>query len=358
MKILIEGMTSGRGGKESYIMNIFRAMNKQDRELTFISYDPHIAFEEELRKAGAEIVKLPPRSAGIIRFRRALNNYLKNNHFDVLWAHKTTLSSCEILEIAKKVNIPIRIVHSHSSANMGGKVTYLMHSLNKRRIFRIATDYLACSDVAAKWFYSNHDCVIVKNGFDLDKFRYSPKVREEIRTKYKLHGCFVIGHVGRFGAEKNHIKLLDIFFEYNKQHANSRLVLCGDGEERPKIESKIKELGITDEVLLLGIVNNVNEILQAIDVIVMPSLFEGLPYSLLEAQAAGLKCIVSDTVSRESDVIGWNKYVSLDAPESEWADVINELDCHYDREGMADIIKHNGFDIYDCVKQVEAIINK
>lgn len=357
MKILIEGMTSGRGGKESYIMNIFRAMNREGIDFTFIAYDPHIAYEDEIRCSGSDIVFLPPRNKGILRFKRELKNFLQNNNFDVIWAHKTTLSSCEILEVAKEVGIPIRIVHSHSSSNMGGKATYLMHTINRKRIFKIATHYLACSDVAAKWFYGNHDCTIVKNGFDLGKYRFNPSIRDAVRKKYQLNNNLVIGHVGRFGVEKNHIKLLEVFAAFCDDHENSKLVLCGDGEERHRIESKIKELNLENRVLLLGLISNVNEMLQGFDLIVMPSLFEGLPYSLLEAQAAGLKCVVSNTVSKESDILGWNIFVPLESSANEWAHEIQLINYDYDRAVAADKLKQEGFDINDCVNQIENIIS-
>ncbi len=356
MKVLVEGMTSGRGGKESYIMNMFRAMNNQGIKFVFIAYDLHIAYEDELRKAEAEIVNLPPRKKGLFKFRSAVHGFFQKNQFDVVWAHKTTLSSCEILEIAKEFNVPTRIIHSHSSANMGGKITYLLHIINKRRIFKLATDYLACSEVAAKWFYDDHDCVIVKNGFDISKYKYCQAIRDKIRAQYNLQDFFVIGHVGRFGIEKNHIKLLEIFSLYNQYVANSRLVLCGDGEERSNIETKIKELKLEGKVLLLGMVSNVNEILQSFDVFLMPSLFEGLPYSLLEAQATGLKCVVSNTVSKEADVLGWNEFVPLEAEEQVWVDIIRGIDYRYDRSDAAGKLKNRGFDIIDCVKQINSII--
>ena len=328
-RVLIEGMTDNYGGKESYIMSIYRIIDKNKYLFDFIAYDDHIAYENEILKSGSQIIHVRPRHKGLFQYKKDLKAVIKRKSYDVVWSHKTTLSSCELLEIAKSEGVPVRVVHSHSSSNMGGKFTYIMHSINKRRVPRIATHLLACSEVASKWFYG-----------DLES----------------LDGKLVLGHVGRFGVEKNHQKLLSIFNAYNKMNHNSCLVLCGDGEERENIEAKIIELGIQDKVYLLGRVNNVNEILQAIDVIVMPSLFEGLPYALLEAQTAGLKCVVSNTVSRESDILGWNKFISLDADDKKWANQINDIDYDYDRQPAFDIMRDNGFDIIDCVNQIEEII--
>ena len=329
-RVLIEGMTDNYGGKESYIMSIYRIIDKNKYLFDFIAYDDHIAYENEILKSGSQIIHVRPRHKGLFQYKKDLKAVIKRKSYDVVWSHKTTLSSCELLEIAKSEGVPVRVVHSHSSSNMGGKFTYIMHSINKRRVPRIATHLLACSEVASKWFYGDLESTIVKNGLDLKKFEFNSEVRKKVRKQFGLDGKLVLGHVGR--------------------------VLCGDGEERENIEAKIIELGIQDKVYLLGRVNNVNEILQAIDVIVMPSLFEGLPYALLEAQTAGLKCVVSNTVSRESDILGWNKFISLDADDKKWANQINDIDYDYDRQPAFDIMRDNGFDIIDCVNQIEEII--
>ena len=356
IKILIEGMTNNRGGKETYIINMYNAMDKDKYQFTFIAYDEKIAYEDYLLETGAEIIHLPPRHAGLIAHKSQLDKLLTKIHFDVVWSHKTTLSACELLVSAKKHGVPVRIVHSHSSANMGGKFTYIMHHMNKLFIRRWANEYFACSDKAAKWFYGNYPVKIMKNGIDLDRFKFNENIRNIIRAKLDLDGYFVIGHIGRFGAEKNHKKLLNVFHEYIKTNNRSKLILVGDGEERENIEHQITALGLNDCVILLGIVDNVNEILQAIDLIVMPSLFEGLPFALLEAQTAGLKCVVSDTVSHESDIMGWNVFLPLDLDDIGWTDEIDKISLNYDRyEGFISMNKHN-YDINESVRCIDDII--
>lgn len=357
IKILVEGMTNNKGGKESYIINAYKKFDKEKFSFTFIAYDDVIAYEDFLSNSGAEIIHLPPRSRGLIKFRHSLDCLLETNKYDVLWSHKTTLSSCEILEIAKKRNVPLRIIHSHSSSNMGGKLTYILHQVNKSRLRKWANEYFACSDTAAQWFFGDEYYKLIKNGIDVEKFRFNPAIRERIRTELGISSCFVVGHVGRFGIEKNHKKLIDVFSEIYRNDDNARLILCGDGEERENIETQIREKELDGKVILLGVINNVNEVLQAMDIVVMPSLFEGLPFALLEAQAAGLKCVVSDTVSAESDIIGWNVYLPLLLDDSEWAKVVlNQTQT--DRHNAADIIKDKGFDINDCVEQIEEDFEK
>ena len=355
INILVEGMTCGKGGKEAYIINLFRAFDKENFSFTFIAYDKEIAYQEELMNNGAQIVWIPPRDSNLFIFRRELDTLLQREHFDVIWAHKTTLSSCEILEKAKKYNVPIRIVHSHSSANMGGKLTFLLHVINKQFIRVWANEFFACSDAAAKWFYGDKPFDIIPNGIDVDKFKYSQNIRDRIRKELGLDNSFVIGHVGRFGIEKNHKKLISIFSEVKKDRKDAKLVLCGDGEERNNIETKIKAYRLEDSVLLLGVINNVNEVLQAMDVMIMPSLFEGLPFALLEAQTAGLKCIVSDTISRESDLLGNTTFLKLTQDDKIWAKQVLSSESE-NREWAFAKIREKGFDINENAREIEALI--
>ncbi len=356
IKILVEGMTEGKGGKESYLINTFREFDREKFHFTFVVYGKDIAYQDELVNKGAELVRLPERKDGLFHYRKALNDLLSQTHYDVLWANKTTLSSCEIIELAKKHRIPLRIIHSHSSSNMGGFLTLILHSINKCFVRKWANMYLACSTDAAKWFYGKKQCRIVKNGINVEKFRFNETVRVKIRQELGVENDFVIGHVGRFGIEKNHQKLIRVFSEIHKMNPNTKLVLCGDGEERQNIETLINDLNLNDSVLLLGVIDNVHEVMQAIDVFVMPSLFEGLPFALLEAQAAGLKCIVSDTVSRDSDIIPGNQFISLDSDDSLWAEQILSIDVDSPRANAADVIKNNGFDIIDCSNEIQLMI--
>lgn len=356
--ILIEGMTEGVGGKETYIINTFRAMDKAKYRFIFVSYNIKIAYEEELIKSGAVIVHVTPRSKNPLVFWKELNQIFKKYNIDVVWAHKTTLSSCEIFKAANKFNVPIIIIHSHCSENMGGRFTQIMHDYNKRRIDKLANIKMACSDVASKWFYDDKESIIMKNAINLEKFRFNSSVREQIRNELKLENKLVLGHVGRFGVEKNHTKLLNVFHKLCEQNPESRLILCGDGEEREHIEDLIQQFNLSDNVILTGIINNVNEMLQAFDVLIMPSLFEGLPFALLEAQASGLKCVVSDTVSSESNVMGWNIPVPLNASDQEWVDSINSIDLHYNREEAYEEMKIKGFDLNDSIKLIENTIDK
>lgn len=349
-------MTENKGGKETFVINHYKKMlPTKQYEFTFIAYDDEMAYEDYLVETGATVVHLPPRNKGLLQYISALNSLLLRNEYDVVWAHETSLSKCELLVLAKLHKVPKRLIHSHSSSNMGGRFTYVMHSLNKIFLPLWVTDSLACSEPAAKWFYWKNDYRIIKNGIDVDLFRYDPEVRDSIRASLGLKNAFVVGHVGRFGFEKNHKKLIDVFYQLLQIRPEAKLLLCGDGEERANIEAQIEELGISNTVLFMGVVDNVHQILQAMDVLVMPSLFEGLPFALLEAQATGLDCVVSDTVSRESDVTGQIEFLPLALEDMQWAKVVSKK-FNDDRSKSAEIIKQKGFDINESIRIVEELL--
>lgn len=356
--MLFEGMSLNKGGLETYIINVYNALNKNNYRFFFIAYDKEIAYEKYLKNTGAEVIHVTSRSVNPYRYIKELANIFKRNRIDVFWAHKTTLSLCEAMILAKKYKVPVRMIHSHSSENMGGKFTYIMHNLNKKFIRKEANVFLACSEVASKWFYGDKKSIIMRNAINLERFKFDPKTRSRIRNELMIEDKFVVGHVGAFNNVKNHNKLLHIFKSFHEQEPNSILLLCGDGELRKDIENTIHELQIDNSVILLGMIDNVNEVLQAFDIYVMPSLFEGLPFSIMEALASGLICIVSDTISQESNVIGRNVSVGLDASNVEWVNIVRNFKTPIDRFWGYEEMKKCGFDIKDNVAKIELIINK
>lgn len=358
INIAFEGMTSNKGGTETFIINVYNKLDKSRFKSYFIAYEEKIAYEEYLRESGAVVVHLTSRYESPVGFCSALRQFFKGYRVDIIWAHKTTLSSCESLMIAKLYHVPVRIIHGHSSDNMGNSLTALLHSMNRVYIRHLTTEQFACSELAAKYFFGKHKAKIIRNALDLDQFRYNPEVREGIRETLGCSGKKVIGHVGRFGAEKNHAKLIRVFEKIHVRDDNTRLVLCGDGEERKNIEKLIRHYNLEGSVCLVGNVDNVNEILQGVDIFVMPSLFEGLPFALLEAQTCGLKCVVSDTVSRESDVLGWNEFLPLDASDEIWADAVLQVDLNYDREQGYKTMKDKGYGVEENIRFIEKIVLK
>lgn len=311
INLLLEGMSGEEGGVEKYIINVYRSMDHSRYRCFFIGYTPKIAYEDELTASGATVFHLTRRGANPFRYFAELKRIFRDYHIDILWSHKSNLAVCESLILAKRAHVPVRIVHAHSTNTLGGPIWEILHRVNKLMIRRWANRYFACSQAASQWFYGKNKSVIMPNAIELERFRFDPDTRKCVRQRLGLEGKYVVGHVGRLCVVKNHAKLFQVFQKVHAINPDAVLLLCGDGELRQEIEEQIRELQLEKYVNLLGNIDNVNEILQGMDVFVLPSLFEGMPFSIVEAQASGLNCVISDAVTREADILHGNRFLSL-----------------------------------------------
>lgn len=322
MHLLMSGMSASKGGKETYIVGMTRELIKLGDTVDFLTVDNPMAYEDEMASLGCCIYHIPKRNEHPIGHRKAIAQVLSSGQFDVVWSHKTSLSSIDDLEIAKNAGVSTRIVHSHCTENMGGRFTAIMHAVNRKRVGRIATHYFACSQRAGKYFFPpNIGFEVVNNAFDVDKFAFSNEARKAVRYKLAIsESTFVLCHVGRFSQEKNHSKILNVFANIHAKNFDTVLLLCGDGPTRKQTEDLAAALGITNSVLFLGVVDNIPSILSASDVLIFPSIHEGLPYALLEAQANGLPCVVSDTIDRDGFQKGIVNSLDITISDEVWAE--------------------------------------
>lgn len=344
--ILMGGMSKNAGGKETYVIGITRELVKLGARIDFITADVPIAYEDEIIDFGCRIFRTPQRSASPLGFRKAIADIYARESFDVVWSHKTTLSSVEDLSIAKKRGIPIRIIHSHCTKNMGNQFTAAMHALHKRTIGYVATHRFACSEEAGRYFYpSTLSYSIKKNAFDLDVYQPDSQVRDAYRRELGIESAFAIGHVGRFSPEKNHAKLLHVFREIIQRKPNATLLFCGEGETKASIQQQAGELGLSERVRFLGSRNDIPSILQALDAFVFPSVHEGLPYAPLEAQAVGLPVVMSTGIPPEA-VYGENvDRLPNDLADARWADRVLEL-ADMPRVSSIPAMRDSGLDIH------------
>ena len=219
---------------------------------------------------------------------------------------------------------------------------------------KLIDNILLCSDAAGKWLYKGMPFSLISNGIDLEKFQYDPGVRERLRNEYDLEDKLVIGHVGRFCEEKNHKKILEIAKELQKRHQKIKLVFVGDGPLKQEIEEKSREDKL--DVLFVGLSDVVEQWLQAMDVFVFPSLFEGLPLGLVEAQAAGLPCILSDRIASMTKIIDEVQFLKLEASDQVWADAVLKEAAGNDRiknqEKIKQQLRDRNFDIRLNCKQL------
>ncbi|PFM78975.1 glycosyl transferase family 1 [Bacillus sp. AFS077874] len=340
-----------RGGAQAFIMNIYRKIDREILQFDFLLHTKEeCAFNDEIRSLGGKIYTVPPRNQGILKNKKALNDFFKeHSDYKVIHHHVSSLTYVTPLKIASNYNVPHRIVHSHNTKQGGSYVHNFIHRYNQMFVKNFATDYFACSQEAAKWLFGetlsdNYDSSVVRNGIDVSKFKYDKTLRDNIRSELKIGNKIALGHIGRFMHQKNHEFLIDIFYEFHKINSNSVLILVGEGELKNKIEEKVVIKGLKDNVLFLGSRSNVNELLQAFDLFVMPSFHEGLPVTLVEAQAASLPCVISDGITHEVDLLNHIKYVSLRESAKNWAQSCLQVISNNFRKDESLLITNSGFD--------------
>jgi len=325
-----------RGGIENFLMNIYRKIDRTKVQFDFLVTREEVGtFDEEIKLLGGKIFNIPHiKKVGPIKYKMNVEHFFKNHlEYRIVHCHMNTWSGL-FLPIAKRCGIPVRIAHSHTaqsgycSNNIIERVELFFKDRMKRCIKDYATHFFSCSYDAGVWLFgqkiADSKMVIIKNGIDTEKFRYNEEIAGKVRKKLLIpKDALVIGHVGNMNSVKNHKFLIDVYEEIHRRIPNSVLCLVGDGKLRPNIEEQIRLKGLENNIKLLGTRSDVHDLLKAFDVFVMPSLFEGLSVALVEAQAASLPCVVSDTISREVDMgMGLVDFISLDKPPEFWADMI------------------------------------
>lgn len=328
MKILvINTVPTDKNGITNVIFNYFNALD-DDVSIDYVAINsPDTYYEDLLEKRGATLYSLNRRN--VLGYISSLSKIIKKKKYDAIHVHGNSHTVLLELIAAKIAGCNKRIIHAHST-NCG---SIALHKLLKTPFNWLCTHRLACGDMAGKFMFGTKPFKIINNGVDVVKYSFDIKKRASLRAKLSLSdNDTLIGHVGYFLALKNQSFLVDVFAELVKRDNNYHLVLIGDGALRPEIEKKVDSLGLKDKVTFTGNINNVSDYLNAIDLIVMPSLFEGLPLTLVEQQANGLQCIVSDTITKEADKTGNLRFISLNAPISEWVQAIENCNCKQDRE--------------------------
>ncbi len=357
VKILEVIGSMNMGGAETLLMNILRNINKQKYELFFLCYgNKKFDYEDELTSLGGKIIRISTPTSNIFKNVKQIKKIIKDNNIDVVHCH-TYFNSMYALIAAKQCKIKKRITHSHNT------ISEKNPSILKRFYFFVSkiiinlysTDFLACGQEAGEaLFFRNKNFRIIDNGIILDKFYYDSEIREKKRKELNFSdGYQVIGHVGRFEEAKNHEFLIDIFDGYQKKHKDSILLLIGDGSLRTSIEKKIREKHLQNKVFLLLKRSDVNEIYNAMDLFLFPSLYEGLPVVLIEAQTNGLPIVASDTIDKDSDYTNTISFLSLNDSKDIW---ITEIEDRIGkRVNNKKIMENSKYNIKNTVKQIEEI---
>jgi glycosyltransferase involved in cell wall biosynthesis len=340
-----------REGLQTFIMNVYRTIDRSTIQFDFLTRDHNGDYAEEIRSLGGKVYEIQGRKLGYFGYQKAIRLFFKQHaaEYSAVHMHLSLLFLSSILIYPKQYGIKVRILHSHSSSFIGPLTYRIAHYLEKPFVRYLATDYFGCSDKAIDWMYKytgvRKKAIIVKNGIDAGRFKYNLQIREKVRNMLSLGDCQVLGHVGRFSKVKNHEFIIDVFNSYHNSWPNSKLVLVGDGELMPYIKQKAKSLGLGECVIFLGSRRDISEILQALDFFIMPSLYEGLPVSLVEAQCSGLPILASDTISSEAKLTDNLYFYSLENSPDLWAERVHDILEHFTRRDTSRIIVNQGFDI-------------
>lgn len=334
-----------RGGLESMLMNYYRHIDREKVQFDFLVHRQERAvFDDEIESLGGKIYRLPR----LVPWSKAYLSELKcffdeHPEYEAVHVHQDCLSSV-ILKAAAQHHIPVRIAHSHN-ANQDKNLKYPIKLWYKRSIPKYATNLFACGKDAGDWMFSGAPYQIINNAIDAAAYAYEPEKRAEMRCQLGLTDELVVGHVGRFNQQKNHPFLLEVFAALLKKEPHAVLLLVGGGEDMPKIQAKAQTLGIAERVRFLGVRSDVADLMQAMDVFVFPSLYEGLPVTMVEAQASGLPCVISDKVPSECILTdGLVDILPLLANPDAWAAKILEK-RRILRTGHHTEITAHGFDI-------------
>ena len=364
-RILVFGMTENPGGVESFLINYYRNIDRTKIQFDFLCNSQElVAYEDELINLGGRTFHITARSKDRQNYKRELEDVFKNyaSEWSAIWVNVCSLANIDYLKIAKRYGIKKRIIHSHNSQNMDSKLRVLLHKWNKRSIERYATDFWACSEDAAHWFYSDElmkKAVIIHNAIDVERMKFDKEKRQSIRKQYGLENKYVIGNVGRLHFQKNQEFAIEVFKEYHKDNPESVLVLVGQGEDEGKLRRIVKDYKIEENVLFAGVQKDIQAWLSCFDFFLFPSRFEGLGIAALEAQVSGLPVLASNKVIPNEVKMNDNfVFFDLETGIKSWSSKIDEMrmQSRLDYEIVKSVFICNGYDIETEVKKLERLL--
>ena len=347
LKVLfVHGGTLEKAGTERYMMNVLNHAQSHDIHIDFLVFGTKESFyDEEVLMRGSKIYRIPYQFHDFKKQHvsiRKIKKQIEKENYDIVHSHMNALNYRVIKEM-KKLGIKYSISHSHATRHFAEN-SHLISFLDqeKPKIADEANILLACSNEAGEFLYGNKNFIVLHNGIDLHSFGYSKKIRNAMRDGLNLDDKLVIGHAGRFTFEKNHNFVIDVFNELHKIKINSELLLLGEGPLEEKVMQKVKAYGLEKNVQFLGVQEYIEDYYQAMDIFLLPSLFEGLVTVLIEAQASGLLCIASEDLPHLSDLTEHIYYQPIDDPKV-WANLILEKQ-DYKRRSQTEQLQEHGFD--------------
>lgn len=353
-KVLHFSLTENIGGIESLLLRVSKGIeNDRNIQFEFVTFNENkLKYESFFEKKGLKVHHL---SSNQLKASRELKKLFMNNKYDYIHFHKNSLINILPILIANKNSTAKIIIHAHNTAStLKSKKLNFLHYLNRIIINNMHVKRIACSKNAAKWMFGNHNYKVIHNGIDLNKYSFDLSKRLKLREEYEFkNNDIILGTVGRMESQKNQKFLINLLKDLLKTSTSKRykLVLVGSGSLRKELEYQVKKLQVSDNVYFVGARSDVQNMLLLMDVFLMPSIHEGLPIAGIEAIASGLPLIVSDNVTKELNITGNIKFLSIDSTKK-WSNYI--LNHHFSRNLNTIIkLKNNHYDINDTVEKIK-----
>lgn len=341
-----------RAGLETMLMNYYRHMDRDKIQFDFLTHRPDKSdYDDEIESYGGKVYYAPrlyPQNYPAY-FRYMKEFFSGHPEYVIVHSHIDSMSYLPLLA-AKKAGVPVRIAHSHNTS-LDIDFKYILKEYFRWRLPYAATDYLACGTKAGQYMFGNREFKVIPNAIDTSEFRFDPAARETVRRSLGVEDQYVIGSVGRLTNQKNLPFLMEVFREICKRERKAVLLIIGGGEQEESLKGLAQKYGIQDRVQFLGVRSDVGNLYQAMDVFVMPSLYEGLPVVGVEAQVSDLQCVFSNKITREIRLSDKAHFLSLARPASDWAEYILRLQASQKERTAA--FNCNQYDIENAYKILE-----
>jgi glycosyltransferase involved in cell wall biosynthesis len=356
-----------RGGIETLIMNLYRNIDRNKIQFDFaVHTDEKGHYDKEIKELGGEFIYFPQMRRNPLLYFKTWDTFWRNNNekYKAFHFHTPTLANIYPLMCASKYKVDIRIVHSHNTfANKGKlqKIHDIVHNYHSQKISKYGNKFYACSKPAAEWLFGHENTKklgveIFRNGVNTSNFAFNQEVRKNKRKELNLENKTVIGHIGRFAHAKNHKFIIDVFKTIKKKDANAVLMLIGTGELMDETKKYAKECVVSDSVQFLGIRSDIPELLMAMDLFLFPSFHEGLPVTLIEAQASGIPILASDRIANEVKIFDGFYFESITKDAETWANECIKIINNYNRRDTRIDIKKAGYDILEATEMYKKLI--
>ena len=352
------------GGAETFLMKLYRNMDRKQYQMDFaVNVQKKAFYDDEILVMGGKLYYIPPKTRDLKGFKDSLYRLIKEENYQYVLRITSSCVGFYDLKIAKKAGAKVCAARSSNSSDGGGLVINILNKVSRLLFLRYVDVMIAPSDLAAEYTFGKNQVKkgkvhFLKNAIDLDLFTYSEAARQEIRKEFQLNDEFLLGHIGRFSEQKNHKFMIDIFARVHEEIPQARLLLAGEGELCEEIKGYVTSKALQEYVIFAGVRKDVAKLLSAMDLFLLPSLYEGMPNVVIEAQATGLPCLIADTITREADLTGLVKYFPLDNVNL-WCDnVKRELMSNKERLGQAEMLRASGYDVREEVHKFTRYMTK